>query len=68
MPGTVSGTNFSSGVRDADAGGASGTTGGSYYINMGQNSMANAPSGKNILLQFGLKSGHSISSVTVEGY
>ena len=69
MPGTSSLSNFSLGVRDATKGGASGGSGGSYYINLGTASMANATtSDKNILLRFSLTSGQSISSIGVEGY
>ena len=69
MPGTSSLSNFSLGVRDATKGGASDGSGGSYYINLGTASMANATtSDKNILLRFSLTSGQSISSIGVEGY
>ena len=69
MPGTSSLSNFSLGVRDATKGGASGGSGGSYFINLGTASMANATtSDKNILLRFSLTSGQSISSIGVEGY
>ena len=69
IPGTGAGTNFSLGVRDSAQGGASGGSGGSYFINLGTASMANATtSDKNILLRFSLTSGQSISSIGVEGY